>query len=338
MALEDRAAGRCGLSICRSGRGPPAGLTPGTSARNISDHAPELKRWFPVPPAEQGGLALLHLYGVGVGVGGDHDPPPGPTTSSMNTPSADFPTSRRKVLMAFLVSAFALQTFLVYSDDTGRDLPPLSDEALEGRAVWLSNNCQACHQFYGFGGFLGPDLTNAASRLDRARLDEVLTKGVAQMPAFHLSDTEIGAIEAYLREMDGTGIGQARVPLPDLPAFREGIRDAIDGGTMSAEASKGGEGFLSGACTACHAALAPQRIGAYLAPDLSSAVNDLSDDEILTVLEVGRPALGMPPAGFSASQRGEMLAFLRWLAANRTQLQERTRGGDSGGIPWWEFR
>ncbi len=240
--------------------------------------------------------------------------------------------------MAFLVSAFALQTFLVYSDDTGRDLPPLSEKALEGRAVWLSNNCQACHQFYGFGGFLGPDLTNASSRLDRARLDEVLTSGVAQMPAFHLSDTEISAIEAYLREMNGTGIGQARAPLPDLAAFRGAIRDAVDGGTMPTEESKGGEGFLSGACTGCHAALAPRRIGAYLAPDLSSVVNDLSDAEILTVLEVGRPALGMPPTGFSASQRGEMLAFLRWLAANRTQLRERTRGRDPEGIPWWEFR
>ncbi|MCZ6857118.1 MAG: hypothetical protein O7F70_03870, partial [Gemmatimonadetes bacterium] len=95
---------------------------------------------------------------------------------------------------------------------------------------------------------------------------------------------------------------------------------------------------LSSACTGCHAALAPRRIGAYLAPDLSSVVDDLSDDEILTVLEVGRPAFGMPPTGLGASQRGEMLAFLHWLAANRTQLQDRTRGGDSGGIPWWEFR
>ncbi len=43
--------------------------------------------------------------------------------------------------MAFLVTAFALQTFLVYSDDTGRLLPPLSETALEGRLVWLSNNC-----------------------------------------------------------------------------------------------------------------------------------------------------------------------------------------------------
>ncbi len=40
----------------------------------------------------------------------------------------------------------------------------------------------------------------------------MLTNGVAQMPAFHLSDTEISAIQAYLREMDGTGIGQARAP------------------------------------------------------------------------------------------------------------------------------
>ncbi len=50
--------------------------------------------------------------------------------------------------MAFLVAMFAVQTFLVYSDNTGRDLPPLSDAALEGRALWLSHNCQACHQLY----------------------------------------------------------------------------------------------------------------------------------------------------------------------------------------------
>ena len=309
-------------------------MTPGTSSRNISDHGPALERKFPPSPAAQGDFALLHLYEGG----GGPDPPPGPTTEFMSTTSADFPTSHRKGLMTVLVSAFALQTFLVYSDDTGRDLPPLSAMALEGRGVWLGNNCQVCHQLYGFGGFLGPDLTNAASRLDRARLDEVLTNGVAQMPAFHLSDAEISAIEAYLREMDATGIGQARTPLPDLPAFRGSIRDAIDGGTMSAEASQGGEGFLSGACTACHAALAPRRIGEYLAPDLSTSVNALSDDDVLAALEVGRPALGMPPTGFDASQRGEMLAFLRWLAANRTQLQERTTGGDSRGIPWWEFR
>ncbi len=256
----------------------------------------------------------------------------------MNTLSGDFPTSRRKGLLAFLVMTFALQTFLVYSDDTGRDLPPLSEHALEGRAVWLSNNCQACHQFYGFGGFLGPDLTNAASRVDRVRLDEVLTNGVAQMPALHLSEAEISAIQSYLREMDGTGIGQARAPLPDLPAFRGAIRDAIHGGTMSAEAARGGDGFLAGACTSCHAALAPRRIGAYLAPDLSISVNALTDDDILAVLESGRPANGMPPTGLDADHRGAMLAFLRWLADNRTQLQNLTLDDEAEGIPWWEFR
>ena len=38
--------------------------------------------------------------------------------------------------MAALVSAFVLQTVLVYSDDTGREIEPLSETALRGREIW----------------------------------------------------------------------------------------------------------------------------------------------------------------------------------------------------------
>ncbi|MCH7870146.1 MAG: c-type cytochrome, partial [Planctomycetes bacterium] len=36
--------------------------------------------------------------------------------------------------------------------------------AKSGLAIWRENNCQACHQIYGYGGFLGPDLTNLMDR------------------------------------------------------------------------------------------------------------------------------------------------------------------------------
>ena len=104
----------------------------------------------------------------------------------------------RKLLMALLVFAYVVQTGIVYFDDTADSREALSPLALEGRQIWHAHNCQACHQFYGFGGFLGPDLTNAAGRLTRPRLDQVLTKGVLPMPAFWMSSREIDAIEAYL--------------------------------------------------------------------------------------------------------------------------------------------
>ena len=80
----------------------------------------------------------------------------------------------RKVLLSLLVAAFAVQTWLVYSDDAGYATPPLSGPARRGQELWLRHNCQSCHQIYGYGGFLGPDLTNAAERLNRDRLEAAL--------------------------------------------------------------------------------------------------------------------------------------------------------------------
>src|SRR5262245_64295127 len=117
-------------------------------------------------------------------------------------------------MMASLVLAFAGQTALVYTDSTADGHACLEATALRGRQLWLGNNCYTCHQLYGFGGFLGPDLTNAAPRLTRARLDDVLTQGSLQMPPFHLGTGDIDAIGAFLKAMDKTGIGQARAFVP----------------------------------------------------------------------------------------------------------------------------
>lgn len=249
-----------------------------------------------------------------------------------------FPLAARKSLVGALVAAFAVQGFLVYTDSTGREMPPLSAAALQGRDVWLDRNCQACHQFYGFGGFLGPDLTNAASRLTRARLDEVLTVGSRQMPPFHLSPDEITLIEAYLREMDATGVGQARAPRPDPEAFATVVRASMAGTDMPQDAARGAGRFLSGPCLTCHAPLTPRRLGAYLAPDLSHSARALSDEEIFGVLTNGRPALGMPPTGLSPDQQREVLAFLRWQAEHRERLLAASVPDGSIGLPWWEFR
>ena len=89
----------------------------------------------------------------------------------------------RQGLMLALVCAFVAQTWLVYADPAGKRTP-LSPLAARGRALWHRRNCQSCHQIYGFGGFLGPDLTNAvlggtslgsATQLLRARTTWLLS-------------------------------------------------------------------------------------------------------------------------------------------------------------------
>ncbi|MXX78583.1 MAG: cytochrome c, partial [Gemmatimonadales bacterium] len=125
-----------------------------------------------------------------------------PRTPPMFTPA------RKKLLLAVLVLSFGVQTGLVYSDVRSE---PLSQAAREGRALWQAYACQTCHQFYGQGGFLGPDLTHAASRVDSTRLVSLLTVGSGQMPPLRFSDAETAAMAAFLREMDRPEIGRGEL-------------------------------------------------------------------------------------------------------------------------------
>ena len=78
-----------------------------------------------------------------------------------------FEPSFKKGLLAVLVLCFLVQSVLVYTDHVDLEL---SAKAIEGRRLYHESACQVCHQLWGQGGFLGPDLTNAASRVDETRL------------------------------------------------------------------------------------------------------------------------------------------------------------------------
>ena len=95
-----------------------------------------------------------------------------------------FKPSSKKIMSSVLVACFVIQSGLVYSDDL--DIV-LSCDAVEGRKLSHDGACQVCHQLWGQGGFLGPDLTNAASRLDQTRFASLLTVRSGQMPAFENS-------------------------------------------------------------------------------------------------------------------------------------------------------
>ncbi len=256
------------------------------------------------------------------------------------------PPQSKKMLLAVLVSAFVLQSALVYRDEpTGR----LDEAGARGRVLWHQYGCQVCHQLYGQGGFLGPDLTNAYSRVDSMRIRTLLTVGSGQMPPFHLRDGQIDDIRAFLQGMDrpSLGEGQLRMGRADSAVapwgrFESAVAPLLDS-SMFDTAREGWKAFRSRACIACHLPLAAAPNGP---PDLSHAAARLTADELHDVLTNGRPTKGMPPPvpAFTDTELENVIAFFSWLDRNRAAVDDRMRSiGPTQAfrwrdVPWWEYR
>lgn len=254
-----------------------------------------------------------------------------------------FHPSAKKTMLALLVATFVIQTGLVYSDDV--DLR-LSDEAVQGRKLFHDGSCQVCHQLWGQGGFLGPDLTNAASRVDPTRLASLMTVGSGQMPAFEYTEEQIAHLRAFLEEIDRPDIGRGQLRLGDpdagttpQAAFDASVAEAVPAGA----AGRGFEAFRSGVCVACHFPFQESPVGA---PDLSTVVERVADDELLEVLTSGRPTLGMPPPApaLTDAEKQDMIAWFHWLNENRALVEGASRDRQSqrdvdwSKLSWWEYR
>jgi nitric oxide reductase subunit C len=115
----------------------------------------------------------------------------------------------RSILFA-LCAAFALYTASVYlrGDGSAKHVQP-DAEAEAGQQLWQEKNCQSCHQLYGLGGYLGPDLTNVAAK-GRPYMRVFIRNGTARMPDFHLNAAEVDQLLAFLSWVDASG--KARVP------------------------------------------------------------------------------------------------------------------------------
>jgi len=253
-----------------------------------------------------------------------------------------FKPSSKKIMLSVLVACFVIQSGLVYSDDV--DIV-LSGEAVEGRKLFHDGACQVCHQLWGQGGFLGPDLTNAASRLDQTRLASLLTVGSGQMPAFDYSEEQIRYMRAFLEEIDRPDIGRGQLRLGDpsmsvtpQAAFGTAVR-----GVASANVLEGFEAFASGVCSACHFPFQTSIVGA---PDLSTAIERLDEVALHDVLMNGRPERGMPPPApaLSETQRDRLIEYFAWLNENRSGLMaeweglQEDRNVNWSRLDWWEFR
>lgn len=120
----------------------------------------------------------------------------------------------RKHLYVVMCMLFALFSGYVYVQPIIRKIPPGqfkdTDKWARGKMIWQQNNCHTCHQIYGLGGYLGPDLTNVVSRPGYSEdyLKGIIQSGVKQMPGFALSKTEIDELLYFLRALDETGSAQ----------------------------------------------------------------------------------------------------------------------------------
>lgn len=108
------------------------------------------------------------------------------------------------VFLFLLIAFLGYSATLYYSDTPQAETPnPL---AQKGRLLWQDKNCTSCHQFYGLGGHLGPDLTNVYAKRSPEYIAAFLKTGTLVMPNYNLSDAEIQAFLAFFKYTNTTGI------------------------------------------------------------------------------------------------------------------------------------
>ena len=81
----------------------------------------------------------------------------------------------------------------------------LTEQVQRGQHLYQANNCTACHQFYGLGGYMGPDLTNVISSKGPVYASAFLMSGTQRMPNFEFSKQEIEDLVSFLEFVDSMG-------------------------------------------------------------------------------------------------------------------------------------
>ena len=114
-------------------------------------------------------------------------------------------TINNRAIYATLCVFFVAFSVHVYTTGTAAPQITPTEEARRGQALFQQHNCIACHQFYGLGGYMGPDLTNVVSNRGEAVARAFIMAGTVSMPNLGLAEDELDAVVAYLAFVDRTG-------------------------------------------------------------------------------------------------------------------------------------
>jgi nitric oxide reductase subunit C len=254
---------------------------------------------------------------------------------------------RRETILWVLIAIYGAVSVVAYTDYPTKDTSPrLTELEWRGLDLWREHNCQACHQIYGFGGFLGPDLTNmVGEETPDAAYWGVLTSGLNRMPALHLDGDDQTALMAYLRAVNRTGQSQPE-PLGSRRAVNSWEHYGLileewrrDGGAPIPEATRRGyDAWAQNRCGSCHV---PFIDGRHRAPDLSQRAIDRSIPVLTSLLRDGRN--NMPGYNLDSDQVADLSAFLEWVALHRSdlvtlndQMLEREPFSWTT-VPWFEY-
>jgi len=99
-----------------------------------------------------------------------------------------------------------------YVNTVSTDAKTLTESVIRGKAVWEKHSCINCHTILGEGAYFAPEVGNVFIRYggdkDPKGAAETLktwmkaqpsgTPGRRQMPQFHLSETELDDLAAFL--------------------------------------------------------------------------------------------------------------------------------------------
>ncbi len=112
-----------------------------------------------------------------------------------------------KIIFAFLICSYVTFSATIYIFGSGNYQTKTNEKALAGQQIWQQKNCQACHQIYGLGGYMGPDLTNAISDKGKGEqyLRMIIQTGTLRMPRFNLTEEQLDQVIAFLKHIDNSG-------------------------------------------------------------------------------------------------------------------------------------
>ena len=113
-----------------------------------------------------------------------------------------------------LCTLFIIYSFFIYLTPHNLTAKTIYNKkkAANGRLIWQSYNCQSCHQLYGLGGYLGPDLTNIISNPKKGEtvIRAMLKSGINQMPVFNLPENELSELIEFLKSTNASGTADPR--------------------------------------------------------------------------------------------------------------------------------
>ena len=121
---------------------------------------------------------------------------------------------QKRLLFWSLFTSFIIYTAIVLTHATDEDKGTayLTAEAKQGKLLYQKYNCTACHQLYGLGGYMGPDLTNIISQKNKGPIyaKAFLSNGTVRMPNYELKENEMNELIAYLDYLDKTGVSPVK--------------------------------------------------------------------------------------------------------------------------------